>query len=433
MQPAGETIHVPLAAGVYLHQHRVSLYKTVRVDICIGQQLNPQRNSDLALISRLLERGTAKLPDLQSLNRFIDELYGAHFYAAVERLGEYQFIHLCLELIDEKYLAGKGRGNFLRGLHFLHEVLCSPAGGGTEFNPEYLAQEKRFLAREIADAFNDKLGYAQQRCVEEMCRGDSIALSPLGDSADFDNVCAGELLEMHREIMRSNRIDIFVSGDFEPEQIREDFADFVNWERFEPEFDFKPQIKPFSGPVREVFEFQEIQQAQMVVGYRTPFLYGSDDYPALVLLNLVLGGDGQSRLFRHLREEEGLCYYAASHLEALSGLLLVAAGIESHTYRRARGIIEQQIESLQRGSIESGELESARSLLQAWLLGLSEDREAFFRFQLREGLGRFGHTPATLWRSVAGVGVEDLVRVARSIDADTTYLLHGSIEAKRMI
>jgi predicted Zn-dependent peptidase len=173
-----------------------------------------------------------------------------------------------------------------------------------------------------------------------------------------------------------------------------------------------------------------LQQAQMVLGYRTSILYGMEDYPALVLLNLVLGGDGQSRLFKHLREEEGLCYYAASHVEALSGLLFVVAAIESATYHRAKTIVERQIESLRRGYIENFEIESARSLLQARLLGIAEDREVFFRFQLREGLVGGGQLPEKLWRSVEQVGIDDLVRVANHLKADTAYLLHGGVGAK---
>jgi hypothetical protein len=228
MQPAGELTHIPLATGVFLHLHRVPLYKTIRIDICIGEQLRQGRNSRLALISRLLERGTRSLPDLQSLNRFIDELYGAHYYAVVDKLGEYQFIRLCLELIDEKYLANSDKGIFSRGLLFLREILLAPAGDGRQFKPDYLSQEKHFLSRQILDSFNDKTEYAQQRCIEEMCRGESIALSAFGDPGDFAAVDAGQLLDFHRGLLESNRIDVFVSGDFDPEYMQATFEGFIS-------------------------------------------------------------------------------------------------------------------------------------------------------------------------------------------------------------
>ena len=145
MQPVGEFTRIPLAADIDLHLHRIALYKTVRVDICISEELRPQRNSRLALISRLLERGTRDLPDLQTLNRFIDDLYGAHYYAEVDRLGDYQFIHLCLEVIDEKFLERAGGDVLARGVGFLHDILLAPAGDSSGFHREYLEQEKLIL------------------------------------------------------------------------------------------------------------------------------------------------------------------------------------------------------------------------------------------------------------------------------------------------
>ena len=101
MHTASECTRVQLADGVYLHWHRIGLYKTIRVDACLSTPLSAPRHSLVALSSRLLARGTHKLPDVQSLNRFIDDLYGAHYSVQVDRLGEHQFIHLCLEVIDE--------------------------------------------------------------------------------------------------------------------------------------------------------------------------------------------------------------------------------------------------------------------------------------------------------------------------------------------
>ena len=110
--------------------------------------------------------GTHKLPDVQSLNRFIDDLYGAHYSVQVDRLGEHQFIHLSLEIIDDNFLGEKGI--LVRGLSFLRDVLRDGSG----FQRDYLEREKYRLMRQITDGFNDKLGYAQRRCSEEMCRGE---------------------------------------------------------------------------------------------------------------------------------------------------------------------------------------------------------------------------------------------------------------------
>lgn len=421
MHTPGEFTRVQLADGVYLHWHGIGLYKTIRVDVCLSTPLGAPRHSLVALSSRLLARGTHKLPDVQSLNRFIDDLYGAHYSVQVDRLGEHQLIHLCLEVIDENLLGEKGI--LERGLTFLRDILRDGSG----FQGEPLAREKNRLARQIADGFNDKLGYAQRRCCEEMCRGEPMGLSPLGNPADFAAVQADELWAFHRERTAADRLDLFVSGAVRLEQVRPLMESLFIWERTASQP--RPRRPRMAGPQREIFECQAVREAKMVLGYRTQVAYGADgtdDYPALVLLNLMLGGDGPSRLFKHLREEEGLCYYVASHIEALSGLLFVAAGIEAAAYPQARDAVEQELQALRTGAFDPWEIEAARCLLRAWLLGLVEDREDFFRYQLREGLIGGSQSPQALWQRIEQVGVEDLTRVARGITADTAFLLHGT-------
>ena len=414
MHTAGEFSRVQLADGVYLHLHRIGLYKTIRVDVCLSTPLCAPRHSLVALSSRLLARGTHELPDVQSLNRFIDDLYGAYYSVQVERLGAHQFIHLCLELIDENWLGEKGI--LVRGLAFLRDVLRDGSG----FQRTQLAREKNRLARQIADGFNDKLGYAQTRCREEMCRGEPISLSALGNPADFAAIQADQLWAFHRERTAVDRLDLFVSGNLRLAQIRPLLESLFIWQRAASPPPSAPRPAHIAGP-REVFECQAVREAKMVLGYRT-----QGDYPALLLLNLMLGGDGPSRLFKHLREEDGLCYYIASHIEPLSGLLFVAAGIEAAAYREVRDKVDQQLQVLRTGDFDAREIEAARHVLRTRLLGLAEDREGFFRYQLREGLTGGSQSPEALWQRVEQVGVEELTRVAGGITADTAFLLHGT-------
>ena len=423
MHTAGELTRVVLADGVYLHLHSIGLYKTIRVDVCLSTPLCAPRHSLVALSGQLLARGTHKLPNIQSLNRFIDDLYGAHYSVQIDRLGEHQFIHLCLEIIDDNFLGEKGI--LARGLTFLRDVLRDGSG----FQPAYLEREKHRLARQIADGFNDKLGYAQRRCSEEMCRGEPMGLSPLGNPADFAAMQADELWDFHRERTAVDRLDLFVSGDLRLEQIQPLMESLFVWERAARQPQPQPPRPRIAGPRREIFECQEVREAKMVLGYRTQVAYdanGANDYPALVLLNLILGGDGPSRLFKHLREEEGLCYYIASYIETLNGLLFVAAGIEAAAYSEVRDKVEQELQALRSGGIDPQEIEAARHLLRARLLGLAEDREGFFRYQLREGLTGGSESPQALWQRIEQVGVGELAHVANGIAADTAFLLHGA-------
>ena len=423
MPTAGEFTRVQLADGVYLHLHSLGLYKTIRVDVCLSTPLCAPRHSLVALSGQLLARGTHKLPNVQSLNRFIDDLYGAHYSVQVDRLGEHQFIHLCLEVIDDNFLGEKGI--LARGLTFLRDVLRDGSG----FQRDYLEREKHRLARQIADGFNYKLGYAQRRCNEEMCRGEAIGLSSLGNPADFAAVQADELWDFHRERTAADRLDLFVSGDLHLEQIQPLMESLFVWERAANQPQPQSPRPRIARSSREIFECQEVREAKMVLGYRTQVAYGTDDtddYPALVLLNLMLGGDGPSRLFKHLREDAGLCYYIASHIETLNGLLFVAAGIEAAAYPEVRKKVEQELQALRSGAFDPEEIEAARHLLRARLLGLAEDREGFFRYQLREGLTGGSESPQALWQRIEGVGVEELTRVADGITADTAFLLHGT-------
>ena len=53
---------------------------------------------------------------------------------------------------------------------------------------------------------------------------------------------------------------------------------------------------------------EDAQQAQILQGWIVPAI-GSEDYPKLMLLNVILGASGlSSRLFLELREKKGLAY-----------------------------------------------------------------------------------------------------------------------------
>ena len=82
---------------------------------------------------------------------------------------------------------------------------------------------------------------------------------------------------------------------------------------------------------------------------------------ALRVFNAVYGGTAASKLFRSLREERSLCYYASSGLDAVKGLLYVQSGIDPANYDEAVSAICGELGAIARGEISPEELDAARS------------------------------------------------------------------------
>ena len=92
--------------------------------------------------------------------------------------------------------------------------------------------------------------------------------------------------------------------------------------------------------------------------------------------------------------------------------------------------IERELDILRQGRVDSGEIAAARKLLRAYLLGIGEDRDAHFRYRFRSALVGIDETPEAMWTAVEYVGGEDLARVARGLESDTVYMLHGGMRAE---
>ncbi|MGW2569662.1 M16 family metallopeptidase [Streptomyces sp. NPDC001537] len=90
---------------------------------------------------------------------------------------------------------------------------------------------------------------------------------------------------------------------------------------------------------------------------------GHDDYPALQLAVLMLGGYYASRLTRVLREREGLAYAPRAVLDPLGphAVLTVEADVRHDGATRALTLVNQEAERLAAGSFTAQELRNAQN------------------------------------------------------------------------
>ncbi len=412
-----------LGRGLYLHWQRTPNYKTLRFDFVISHPLRRPDNAHLALVGRLCERGTRLLPDMQSLNRAADNLYGAYYTVDIGSMADRQFLHVALELLDPRFVAaGEREELLLRALDMVHQIAMDPLREGDGYKASYLEQEKRALTAHIHSLYNDKMAYAQWRCAREM-DGDCFAGLP-AQVEDVAAVDPPDLWDFQTELMRNGEIHFYASGWIHPAQISTIAERVQTWRQARPN-PVVGSVSPVEAPAaRCVFECGEVNQSRLVCGYGVALPDSAADYARLLLFNTIWGGEAQSLLFRRLREERGLCYYIDSQIDAFAGRAYVLAGIDRQDYSRVVEEIDRALEDVANESIEESGFEQGRALLQHRIAALCEDRDALIRMNLRGHFAGMRMGGEELLRLVGALSVRDMAIAARQVVFSLAYLLH---------
>lgn len=159
---------------------------------------------------------------------------------------------------------------------------------------------------------------------------------------------------------------------------------------------------PLGGRVRRTVERRPIEQVHFCIGTEGPTRSSPDRY-AFSVLNLILGGGMNSRLFREVREKRGLVYSIQSFTQLYrgAGSLAIAGSSSPHSIDEVLSLTLREIADICEKGVQRGELELAREqILDSLLLGLESTNTRMLR--LADALMTHGH-PIPYRQTVAAI------------------------------
>ena len=175
MQP---TIH-RLCAGVESLTLPDARFKTAQITVGLFLPLSRDTVEEYAILPRLLTRACAAYPDFTTLNRRLNELYGASVTGQTMRVGEAQLLLLTAEATADRY-ALHGEAVTASCAQLLCEMLFRPALENGAFRREDVETERRCLAEDVRAQINDKRWYARRRAEELLCPDDAYGIGQFG-------------------------------------------------------------------------------------------------------------------------------------------------------------------------------------------------------------------------------------------------------------
>lgn len=414
---------VDLGNNINLTLIKTSKFKTNLVSVYIQRVLDRDEVTKNALLPSVITSGSKNYPTLREISHKMDNFYGASLFSNAGKRSEKQILEFKILGVNDKYIDEK---IFKDMIEFLNDIINNPFVENGGFKEEYLHLEKQNLKDKIKAAINDKKAYAQNKCIEAMCKGERYSIEENGYEEDIDSITAVDLYNHYKNILKTSPIDIVVEGDFDDDFVADAVKQNFKFERGDiidiPRGEYVKKI----DDVKVVEEKMDITQGKLVMGYRANVDYmDNDKYYSLVVGNSVFGGGAHSKLFNNVREKESLCYYVFSSVEKYKSIMFVSSGIEAQNYEKAVKIIKEQLEDLKNGKITDTELANSKSALINSAKSVTDNIGGMSEFSFAQSLGKTNSTVEDLIKSIEKVTVNDIVDAVKDIELDTVYFLRN--------
>lgn len=417
---------VELDCEIKLHMIQSNKFKTDLFGVYIKRPLDESEVAMNALITRLAQRGTMQYADSLDFSKKMEDLYGAIFVGDVHKYGEKQVLQYKMNVINHKRV----QDDALLGEAFsmFRDILFNPIAKDGAYQEDYFQQEVNNLKHEIISRSNDKMIYAVERCVENMCQNEPFRIHEYGTVDALEHLNATQVYDHFQNILRTSPIDICIIGDIDFDVTEKMVREHLTFERGDI---VKVPREVVDYPVESVRYFEEtfkVNQGKLSIGYRTYIPFEHPLYSASLVFSTIFGGGGSSKLFSNIREKESLCYYIFARLDKFKSIMLVSSGIEVENYERVVEGINREFNAMLAGDFTDEDIDVAKKSITSSLKSISDFPNSFINYYYNQSISTRDFDMNALIERINGVTREEILEAGRCFKQDTISFIRDERE-----
>ncbi|MCQ2739747.1 MAG: insulinase family protein [bacterium] len=170
----------------------------------------------------------------------------------------------------------------------------------------------------------------------------------------------------YNRIFDSKNIIISINGNVDENVIIQSFGEMLK-DKKQPIFNYSNyKIPKLNTPKKSTETIKDLQTAWLFIGWQTCGIDNKRDFVTLKLLDTLLGSGLSSRIYRNLREQDGLAYQLGSQYspKKLGGNFLTYIGTSPNNVEYSKNKLMKEIERLKIEFVSDQELSNAKERLK---------------------------------------------------------------------
>ena len=405
-----------------LHFIKTDLFKTITMKVIFHTPIIKEDITKRNILSDILLQSTKEYKTRRDLTIKSEDLYAADIYTANQRVGNYIMTSFILQTLNDKYTE---ENNFEESIKFLHEIIFNPDVEEERFKEDKLELVKSNATLALNSIKEDAANYSLIRMSEAYDKTSPISYRMTGYLEDLDKITEENLYEYYERMLDNDYVDIFILGDINEKELLPIIKKYFKFKKVKKRKAayYLPNKKPRK---RRLFAKETTKNSQSKLAIACPISKMTDyekNY-SLLLANIILGGTGDSKLFKEVREENSLCYTIRSNYNRLDNLMVINAGIDNVNFDKAVELITKNVQDMKKGKFTDSDIDVAKEFYKTSAESLMESPSRIINEVLTEEI--LGVEPLSeRVRKIEKVTKRDIIRACKKINMDTVFLLEG--------
>ena len=280
---------------------------------------------------------------------------------------------------------------------------------GATFLPEEVEKERNVIMEEY-NMYQDTPMYQVGWDFERLLFGDQpMGWDQIGTKETIQSFQRDQFVEYKNKLYTSDNTVISISGHYDEKEVMTLIGKYFPMPDGKRAVDFEP-YKELPSEKKIILQHKKTEQGHIILGFPGLPARHEDEYAEKVL-SVILGGNMSSRMFMHVREQKGLCYYIRTSTDDTDWQNLNLIGVDM-----AIEAILHEYKKITEEEVSGAELKKGKEFIKGKIILQLEDSEEYAHMMGKQALLYPDvRTVDDILKRIDAVTAGDIRRVAQSL------------------